>query len=125
MATKFPALESPSREGTTNVLRSDCTSADDLGCLEHSSNTFTLDFCNIRGLRSNFQSVEHHISFTKPHLLFVTETQVLLLLTTALSLFPLNFSILIFKQKLAVEHICVTTFTLVPTILILQNFLLC
>ena len=39
-------------------------------------NIFSITFCNIRGLRSNFQSVEHHLSSTKPHLLFLTETQV-------------------------------------------------
>ena len=33
------------------------------------------DFCNVRGLRSNVQSVEHYLSSTKPHLLFLTETQ--------------------------------------------------
>ena len=38
-------------------------------------NTFSIDFCNIRGLRSNFQFVEHHLSSTKPHLLFLTQTQ--------------------------------------------------
>ena len=51
-------------------------SDDNLRCLDISSNTFTLDFCNIRGLTSNFQSVEHHLSSTKPHLLFLTETVV-------------------------------------------------
>ena len=43
--------------------------------VDTSSNTFTLDFCNIHGLISNFQSVEHHLSSIKPHLLFLTETQ--------------------------------------------------
>ena len=52
MATTNPASESPSGEGTTNVPRSDCPSADDLGCLDTSSNTFTLDFCYIHGFRS-------------------------------------------------------------------------
>ena len=75
MATKNPASESPSGKETTNVPRSDCPSADDIGCLDNSFNTFTLDFCNIRGLRSNFQSVEQHLCSTKPHLLFLTETQ--------------------------------------------------
>ena len=75
MASPRPALESPSGEGTTNILRSDCPSADDLGCLDTSSNTFSIDLCNIRGLRSNFQFVKHHLSSTKPHLLFLTETQ--------------------------------------------------
>ena len=37
---------------------------------------FILNFCNIRGLTSNFTSVEHHLLFDKPHLLFLTETQV-------------------------------------------------
>ena len=75
MASLHPASESPSGEGTTNVSRSDCSSADDLGCLNISSNIFTLDFCNIRVLRFNLQSVEHHLSSTKPHLLFLTETE--------------------------------------------------
>ena len=75
MASQYPVSESPSGEGTTNVPRSDCPSDDDFGCLDTSSNTFTLDFCNIYGLRSNFQSVEHHLSSTKPHLIFLTETQ--------------------------------------------------
>ncbi|MPC82039.1 hypothetical protein E2C01_076682 [Portunus trituberculatus] len=40
-----------------------------------SLNFFFINFCYIRGLRSNFQSVEHHLSSTKPHLLFLTDTQ--------------------------------------------------
>ena len=44
-------------------------------CLDTSSNTFIHDFYNIRDHRSNFQSVEHYLSSTKPHLLFLTETQ--------------------------------------------------
>ena len=74
-ATTHPASESPSEEGIANVPRSDCPSADDLGCLDTSSNNCTLEFCNIRGLRSNFQSVEHQLSSTKSHFLFLTETQ--------------------------------------------------
>ena len=84
-----------------------------------------LDFCNINGLRSNFQSVELHLSSTKPHLLFLTETQ--LPVTTDSSpflLFPPTFSLHIFNPKLTVAHMCVTTLlTLVCTILNLQNFL--
>ena len=34
------------------------------------------NFCNIRCLRSSFQSVKHHLSSTKSHFLFLTETQV-------------------------------------------------
>ena len=75
MATSRPASESPSGEGTTSIPRSDCPSGDDPRCLDTSSQLFYLNFCNIRGLRSNFLSVEHHLSSTKPHLLFLTETQ--------------------------------------------------
>ena len=39
--------------------------ADNLGCFDTSSNTLSIDFCNIREIRSNFQSVEHHFSSTK------------------------------------------------------------
>ena len=75
MISPYLASKTPSGEGTTNIPKSDCPSADDLGCLDTSSNTFTLDFCDIRCLKSNFQSVEHHLSSTKPHLLFLTETK--------------------------------------------------
>ena len=75
MASPHPASESLSGEGTINIPKSDCSSADDLGCPDTPSKTFTLDFCNIRGLKSNFQSVEHYLASTKPHLLFLTETQ--------------------------------------------------
>ncbi|MPC22823.1 hypothetical protein E2C01_015851 [Portunus trituberculatus] len=40
------------------------------------STFFFINFYNIRSLRSNFQSVEHHLSSTKSHLLFLTKTQV-------------------------------------------------
>ena len=68
-------------------------------CLDTSSNIFTLDFCNICGLRSNFQSVEHHLSSTKSHLLFLTETQ--LSVTTDSSPFsvPSYFLYLHFQSK--------------------------
>ena len=74
MALPQPSSEFPSGEWTTNAPISDCRSADDLGCLDTSSNTFTRDFCNIRGLRSNFKFVKYHLSSTKPHL-FLNETQ--------------------------------------------------
>ncbi|KAL7646845.1 UNVERIFIED_CONTAM: hypothetical protein RMT77_002101 [Armadillidium vulgare] len=38
--------------------------------------SFFINFCNIRGLFTNFHFVEHHLSSSKPHLLFLTETQV-------------------------------------------------
>ena len=76
MATDNHASESPAGEGTTNFPRSDHSHGNDQRCLGTSSNSFCIDFCNIRGLRSNFQSVEHHLLSAKPHLLFLTETQV-------------------------------------------------
>src|ERR1044072_281718 len=36
---------------------------------------FFINFCNIRGLHSNFHFVEHHLSSSRPHLLFLTETE--------------------------------------------------
>ncbi|MPC64135.1 hypothetical protein E2C01_058247 [Portunus trituberculatus] len=68
------ASESPSGEGTKNILRSDASLDNDTKCLDTSLNFFSINFCNIRGLRSNFQSVEHHLSSTKSHLI-LTETQ--------------------------------------------------
>ncbi|MPC31001.1 hypothetical protein E2C01_024273 [Portunus trituberculatus] len=107
MATPNPASESPSGEGTTNVPRSDC-SLDDT-----SFNFFFINFCNIRGLSSDFQSVEHHLSSTKPHLPFLTETQLSEATdntTVAPSLFPPTFSIFIYVLKLDVAFtMCATT----------------
>ena len=74
-ASSHPASEAPSGEGTTNVPRSDCSFAKVLGCFDISSSTFSLDFCNIRGYTSNFQSLEHHLFSTKPHKFLLTETQ--------------------------------------------------
>ncbi|XP_050715769.1 uncharacterized protein LOC126998326 [Eriocheir sinensis] len=45
-------------------------------CLDNSLSLFLRNFCNIRGLPSNFHSVEHHFSSSKSHLLFLTETHV-------------------------------------------------
>src|SRR6201990_1566299 len=36
---------------------------------------FFINFCNIRGLHSNFHFVEHHLSSSRSPLLFLTETQ--------------------------------------------------
>src|SRR5256885_14526737 len=44
-------------------------------CSGARSDSFVTHFCNIRGLCSNFPDVEHHLFSTKPHLLFLTETQ--------------------------------------------------
>ncbi|MPC40330.1 hypothetical protein E2C01_033886 [Portunus trituberculatus] len=75
MATPNPVLESPSGEETRNFPRSDCSLVDDPKCFDTSLNFFFINFCNIHGLRSNFQSIEHLLSSIKPHLLFFTETQ--------------------------------------------------
>ncbi|MPC50248.1 hypothetical protein E2C01_044072 [Portunus trituberculatus] len=56
MATPTQASESPCREGT----RSDCSSGSDPKCLDTFLNFICINFCNFRGLRSNFQFEEHH-----------------------------------------------------------------
>src|ERR1700755_888472 len=38
--------------------------------------SFFINFCNIRGLFSNLHFVKHHLSSSRPHLLFLAETQV-------------------------------------------------
>ncbi|MPC70711.1 hypothetical protein E2C01_064965 [Portunus trituberculatus] len=75
MVTPHPASESSSGEGTMNVPRSDCSPGDNPKCLDTSLNSSFINFYNIRCLRSNFKFVEHHLSSTTPHLLFLTETQ--------------------------------------------------
>ncbi|MPC65991.1 hypothetical protein E2C01_060134 [Portunus trituberculatus] len=59
----YHASESPSGEGTKKVTRSDVPLSDSHKFLDTSLNFFYINFCNIRGLRSNFQSLEHHLSF--------------------------------------------------------------
>ncbi|MPC55014.1 hypothetical protein E2C01_048945 [Portunus trituberculatus] len=75
MATSNSASKTPPREETRNVPRSDCSLVGDPKCLHTSLNFFFINFCNIRARRSNFQSVEYHLSSTKPYLLFLTKTQ--------------------------------------------------
>ncbi|MPC72856.1 hypothetical protein E2C01_067170 [Portunus trituberculatus] len=43
--------------------------------VETSLNFFFINFWNICCLRSNFQTVEHHLSSINPHILFLTKTQ--------------------------------------------------
>ena len=105
MATPTPASESPSGEGTINVPRSDCSPGIDPKCLDTPLTFFSINFCNIRGLRSNFQSVEHHLSSTKPHLLFLTETQVSEATNNSPILFPPTLSVL----RLDVASMCIMT----------------
>jgi exonuclease III len=47
----------------------------DLPTCSGARSSFFINFCNVRGLDSNFLFVEHHLSSSKPHLLFLTETQ--------------------------------------------------
>ncbi|MPC58327.1 hypothetical protein E2C01_052325 [Portunus trituberculatus] len=72
METLNPASESPSGEGTRNVLRLDCSLAGNPKCLDTSLNSFFMNFCNNRGLRQ---------------------------LRIGPALFPRIFSILIFRSK--------------------------
>ena len=67
--------EDTSLDWTINVSRSDCPSVDNLGCLDNSFSTISLDFSNMRRLRSNFQSMEQDLSSNKRYPLFLTETQ--------------------------------------------------
>ena len=100
-------------------MRQDCTSGTPHTCEEFGQARYpecpdtpltflSINFCNIRGLRSNFPSVEHHLSSTKPHLRFLTETQVCE--ATDSSPFSVPFpSILIFDPKLDVASMSATT----------------
>ncbi|MPC59043.1 hypothetical protein E2C01_053058 [Portunus trituberculatus] len=105
MVTPYPALESPSGEGTNNVPRSDSSLDSNPECLDTSLNFFCINFCNTCSLRYNFQPVEHHLSSNKPQLLFLTKTQ----LSEAIDRSPPTFSILIFAPKLDIASMCATT----------------
>ncbi|MPC26546.1 hypothetical protein E2C01_019689 [Portunus trituberculatus] len=70
-----------------NVPRSDYSLGDDSKSLDTSLNFFFINFCNIRDLRSNFQSMKHYLSSAKTHL-FVTETR----LSEATDSSPLSLS---------------------------------
>ena len=48
----------------------------------------SIDFCNIRGLKSNFLAVEHHLAHSSPDLLLLSETQ----LASSASCDPLTIS---------------------------------
>src|ERR1700755_729713 len=84
--------------------------------------SFFINFCNIRGLFSNLHFVEHHLSFSRPHLLFLTETQVSECSDANPTLFPPTVSILNFQPKADVAHMCATMLSvLVSLILSLLN----
>ncbi|MPC39085.1 hypothetical protein E2C01_032605 [Portunus trituberculatus] len=67
-------IKSPLHNSLQRIFRSDCRLDEDPKCFDTSLDFFFINFCDIRGLRSKFQPVEHHLSSTKPHL-FLTETQ--------------------------------------------------
>ncbi|MPC62166.1 hypothetical protein E2C01_056249 [Portunus trituberculatus] len=61
MATPNPASEF-SGEGNRNVPRLDCPLVSDPKYFDTCLNFFYINYCNIRGSVSNFQSVDDHLS---------------------------------------------------------------
>ncbi|MPC37507.1 hypothetical protein E2C01_030989 [Portunus trituberculatus] len=108
MATPNLTSEFHSEKGTRNALRSDCSLGGDPKCLDTSLNFFFINFCNMRGLRSNFQSVEHHLSSTKSYLLFLTKTQLYEASDNSPFYVP-SYSVRSFAPKLDVASMCATT----------------
>src|SRR6201990_1426509 len=87
--------------------------------------SFFINFYNIRGLFTNFPFVEHNLSSSRPHLLFLTKTQCLSALTARPTLFPPTVSILNFQPKADVALMCAMMFSvLVSLIWSLLNSLL-
>ena len=54
---------------TTNIL--DHTAGESVA-----TSTFSVSSSNIRGLHANLNQVHHHLFSAKPHVLFLTETQI-------------------------------------------------
>lgn len=76
VVSNYSVSDSPSWEEIRNVHRLERIPGDDpMRCFDSSFNFFSILFCNIHGLCSNFHSVEHNLSL-RPHLVFLTETQV-------------------------------------------------
>src|SRR6201990_1813685 len=77
-AYKYSPSSTPSPNTTWELVASGdgvgATKTQLLACPDARS-IFFINFCNIRGLHSNFHFVEHHLSSFRPHLLFLTETQ--------------------------------------------------
>ncbi|MPC63283.1 hypothetical protein E2C01_057379 [Portunus trituberculatus] len=109
MATPNPASEFPSGEETRNVPRSDCPLGGDPKCLDTSLDVYFINFCNIPGLGSNLEFLQHHLSSTKPHLLFFTKTQLSEGTDSSPFLFPPTFSIITCPTKLNVASMRATT----------------
>lgn len=75
VVTRAPTSDSPSAEDNMSIPRSDCFPRADRKCLETPSQFFLINFYNIGGHGPIFQSIKHHLSSTKLHIL-PTETQV-------------------------------------------------
>ncbi len=69
------------------------------GVLVIPSTFFSINFCSIRGIRSDFYFVEHHLFSSKPLLLFLTETQVSEATDSSLYTFPSHFLYPKFQTK--------------------------
>src|ERR1044072_9049611 len=78
--------------------------------------SFFINFCNIRGLFSNFHFVEHHLSSSRPHLLFLIETQVSEC-SDKKSYFPPPVSILNFLPKADVARTCATMLSVLVSLI--------
>ncbi|MPC72018.1 hypothetical protein E2C01_066310 [Portunus trituberculatus] len=121
MATPNPASKSPSGEGIRNVPRLDSSLDNDPRCLDISLNFSCINFCNIRGLRFNFQSVEHHLSSTKLNL-FHTEIQLSEVTDSNLFSVPSYFIYPHFRSKAGCCVYVRNNLTLLSTLSNLQSF---
>src|ERR1700755_518715 len=77
--SKYSLSSTPSHITTWELV----ASGDGVGATKTSTPTcpgarssFFINFCNIRGLFTNFHFFEHNLSSSRPHHLFLTETQV-------------------------------------------------
>lgn len=78
--------------------------------------TFSISFYSIRDIKCYFLHLEHHLSSSKPHSLFSTETHVSGLSTVVVMLFLPTFSILSVHPLLTVPLIYAMLYALVPLI---------
>ncbi|MPC58400.1 hypothetical protein E2C01_052405 [Portunus trituberculatus] len=65
MVTPTSASEFPFKEETINVPMLDCSIGGNPKCLDTSLNFFLINFCNIRRLKSNFQSVHRNAQMSE------------------------------------------------------------
>ncbi|KAL7640592.1 UNVERIFIED_CONTAM: hypothetical protein RMT77_008867 [Armadillidium vulgare] len=77
-AFKYSLSSTPSPITTWELVETGdgvCATRTQLKDCPDARSIFFINICNIRGLHSNFHFVEHHLSSSRPHLLFLTETQ--------------------------------------------------